>query len=142
MSLSAGARLGPYEIVSVIGVGGMGEVYRSHDGKLQRDVALKVLPELFASDADRLSRFEREARVLGSLNHSNIAHIYGLDESSGVRASAPKRLFALAEGLGSPIVDQYAVTQDGRSFLIAEPIRGRGVEPISIIVNWRLANLR
>jgi serine/threonine protein kinase len=68
MSLAPGVRLGAYEVVALIGTGGMGEVYRARDAKLQRDVALKVLPELFALDADRLARFQREAQVLASLN--------------------------------------------------------------------------
>ena len=76
MPLSAGARLGPYEVVSALGAGGMGEVYRARDTKLNRDVALKVLPDLFAADADRLGRFQREAQVLASLNHPHIAQIY------------------------------------------------------------------
>src|SRR6266481_3107693 len=86
MSLSAGTRLGPYEIVSALGAGGMGEVYRARDTTLNRDVAIKVLPDLFASDADRLARFTREAQTLASLNHPNIAHIHGLEQSGGVRA--------------------------------------------------------
>src|SRR5688572_16658181 len=80
MPLSLGTRLGPYEIVSPIGAGGMGEVYRARDTKLGRDVALKLLPESFAADPDRLMRFEREARTLASLNHPNIAAIYGLED--------------------------------------------------------------
>jgi serine/threonine protein kinase len=86
MALAAGTRLGPYEILSAIGAGGMGEVYRARDTKLGRDVAIKVLPDLFARDPERLARFEREAKTLASLNHAHIAQIYGLDESSGVRA--------------------------------------------------------
>jgi Tol biopolymer transport system component len=86
MPLSAGTRLGPYEIVALIGAGGMGEVYRGRDTTLNRDVAIKVLPELFASDAERLARFTREAQILASLNHPNIAHIHGLEASEGVRA--------------------------------------------------------
>ena len=86
MSLAPGTRFGAYEIVSQIGEGGMGVVYRARDTKLNRDVALKVLPDLFASDADRLARFNREAQTLASLNHPNIAHIHGLEESGGVRA--------------------------------------------------------
>jgi len=84
--LSAGTKLGPYEIVGVLGAGGMGEVYRARDTKLNRDVALKVLPEAFARDPARMARFQREAQVLASLNHPNIASIYGLEESGGVRA--------------------------------------------------------
>src|SRR5216683_8124192 len=80
MPLSAGTRLGPYEILAPIGAGGMGEVYRARDTKLKRDVALKVLPEAFARDPERMARFQREAEVLASLNHSNIAQIYGVEE--------------------------------------------------------------
>jgi Tol biopolymer transport system component len=86
MSLAPGRRLGPYEIVSALGAGGMGEVYRARDTKLNRDVAIKVLLPAVASDPDRLARFSREAQVLASLNHPNIAHIHGLEESSGVTA--------------------------------------------------------
>ena len=87
MTLAAGTRLGPYEIVSPLGAGGMGQVYRARDTKLNRDVALKVLPDLFANDPDRLARFTREAQTLAALNHPNIAHIHGLEESpSGIRA--------------------------------------------------------
>ena len=86
MTLAPGARFGSYEIVAPIGAGGMGEVYRASDTKLKRDVALKVLPDSFASDPDRLARFTREAQTLASLNHPNIAHIHGLEESGGVTA--------------------------------------------------------
>ena len=78
MALSPGTRLGSYEVTALIGQGGVGEVYRARDTKLGRDVALKVLPEAFTSDPDRLARFEREAKVLASLNHPNIARIHGL----------------------------------------------------------------
>jgi eukaryotic-like serine/threonine-protein kinase len=84
--LTPGSRLGPYDIHALIGHGGMGEVYRATDTRLRRDVALKVLPAAFAADADRLTRFEREAQVLASLNHPHIASIYGIEESHGVRA--------------------------------------------------------
>ncbi len=86
MPLTAGTRLGPYEITAQIGVGGMGEVYRARDTKLDRDVAIKMLPESLALDAERLARFQREAEVLAALNHSNIAAIHGLEESGGVHA--------------------------------------------------------
>src|SRR5712691_3089752 len=86
MALPTGTRLGPYEIVALLGAGGMGQVYRARDTRLNRDVAIKVLPDLFASDPDRLARFTREAQTLASLNHPNIAHIHGLEESGGVRA--------------------------------------------------------
>src|SRR5580700_1695583 len=83
MPILTGKRLGPYEILSSIGAGGMGEVYRAHDTKLRRDVAIKVLPEAFAHDPERLSRFQREAKMLAALNHPNIATIHGLEQSSG-----------------------------------------------------------
>ena len=82
MPLSPGHRLGPYEIVAALGAGGMGEVYRARDSKLKREIALKVLPADVASDRDRLARFQREAEVLASLNHPNIAHIHGLEENA------------------------------------------------------------
>src|SRR5690348_16898506 len=80
MSLSAGTRLGPYEILAPIGAGGMGEVYRARDTKLDRDVAIKVLPAALAQHPERLARFEREAKALAALNHPNIAAIYGLED--------------------------------------------------------------
>jgi serine/threonine protein kinase len=93
MTLTAGARLGPYEITGALGAGGMGEVYRAHDSKLGRDVAIKVLPLTSASDLERLARLEREARLLAALNHPNIAQIYGLEESGG-----PALVMELVEG--------------------------------------------
>jgi serine/threonine protein kinase len=84
MPLTIGARLGPYEVVSALGAGGMGEVYRATDTNLKRAVALKVLPESVAADSGRLARFQREAEVLASLNHPHIAVIYGLEESEGI----------------------------------------------------------
>ena len=86
MALSPGTRLGPYEIRSALGAGGMGEVYRARDTKLNRDVAIKVLPDLFANDPERLARFRREAQVLAALNHPNIAHIHGFEDSNGIHA--------------------------------------------------------
>jgi len=86
MPLPIGARLGSFVIEAAIGAGGMGEVYRARDSKLGRNVAIKVLPDLFATDGDRLERFEREAKVLASLNHPNIAHIYGIEDSNGASA--------------------------------------------------------
>src|SRR6202049_2916732 len=83
MALSAGTHLGSYEVLAQIGAGGMGEVYEAHDIKLGRDVAIKVLPEAFAHDADRLARCQREAKMLAALNQPNIATIYGLEHSDG-----------------------------------------------------------
>jgi serine/threonine-protein kinase len=86
LSLTLGTRLGVFQLIDLIGRGGMGEVYRARDTKLDRDVAIKILPEAFAHDADRLARFHREAKTLASLNHPNIAAIYGLEESGGMTA--------------------------------------------------------
>ena len=86
MASTVGTRLGHYDVTALLGEGGMGEVYQARDTKLDRDVALKVLPEAFTSDPDRLARFEREAKVLASLNHPNIGSIYGLEEAGGVKA--------------------------------------------------------
>jgi Tol biopolymer transport system component len=86
MPLANGSRIGSYEIKTPIGAGGMGEVYRARDSKLGRDVAIKVLPDAFARDADRLARFQREAKLLAALNHPNIASIYGLEDSAGSHA--------------------------------------------------------
>ena len=94
MGLSAGTRLGPYEILSALGAGGMGEVYRARDTKLNRDVALKVLPPAFTADTDRVARFEREARLLASLNHPRIGSIYGLEDTG----STPALVLELVEG--------------------------------------------
>jgi serine/threonine protein kinase len=86
MPLSAGTRIGSYEILSALGAGGMGEVYRARDTRLDRDVAIKILPEAFAADAERLARFQREAKVLAALNHPHIAAVYGLENADGVNA--------------------------------------------------------
>ena len=92
--LTPGTRLGPYEILSLLGAGGMGEVYRARDTKLERDVALKVLLPSFTADADRLARFEREARLVASLNHPHIGAIYGFEDAGGV----PALVLELVEG--------------------------------------------
>ena len=82
MPLSPGTKLGPYEILSAIGAGGMGEVYRAKDPRLGREVAIKVLPASFSQDADRVARFEREAQLLAALNQPNIAAIYGIEQNA------------------------------------------------------------
>jgi eukaryotic-like serine/threonine-protein kinase len=119
--LSSGTRLGPYEVVGPLGAGGMGEVYRARDTKLNRDVALKVLPEVFARDAERMARFRREAQVLASLNHPNIATIYGLEESNGTCAL----VMELVEG--PSLADKIGVVQGPPSgpagFRVEEPQR-------------------
>jgi len=86
MTLAAGTRIGPYEVTGSLGAGGMGEVYRAHDARLNRDVAVKIVPDLFAADGDRLARFDREAQVLAALNHPNIAQIHGLEQFDAGRA--------------------------------------------------------
>src|SRR5271156_3699934 len=89
MALAAGTRLGPYEILAPIGAGGMGEVYRARDSEIDRDVAIKVLPAALAQDPERLARFEREAKVLASLNHPNIAQIYGIEDRALIMELVP-----------------------------------------------------
>ena len=86
MALDPGSKIGVYEVLSAIGAGGMGEVYRARDTKLDRDVAIKVLPEELSTDAERVARFEREAKLLASLNHPNIAGIYGFETEGDVNA--------------------------------------------------------
>src|SRR5499427_2782855 len=85
MTIAIGQQLGSYEITALLGKGGMGEVYRARDTKLKREVAIKILPEVFSRDRDRVSRFQREAEVLASLNHPNIAAIYDLQEANGAQ---------------------------------------------------------
>jgi eukaryotic-like serine/threonine-protein kinase len=96
-----GRSIGPYEVTAKLGEGGMGEVYRARDTKLGRDVALKILPEAFASDPDRLMRFEREARTLASLNHPHIAQVYGIEDSPSTgsgQAATRALVMELVEG--------------------------------------------
>src|SRR5204862_381586 len=124
MTLAAGTRLGPYEITAAIGAGGMGEVYRARDTKLNRDVALKVLPEQVAADPDRLARFRREAQVLASLNHPNIAQIHGLEDGDAASALAME----LGEGQTGRSPRRHLgvrrrVVRDARG---AARVRGRG----------------
>src|SRR5215475_5091034 len=83
--LTSGTRLGSYEVIAPLGAGGMGEVYRAHDTRLGRDVAIKVLPESLASSPDRMARFEREARTLAGLNHPNIVVLHSIEEQDGIR---------------------------------------------------------
>jgi serine/threonine protein kinase len=109
MTLVAGTRLGPYEVLSSLGAGGMGEVYRARDNRLNRDVALKVLPETFAADSDRLARFKREAQVLASLNHAYIAAIYGVEESPSPSSGQAARYALVLELVDGPtLADRIA----------------------------------
>ena len=86
VTIGPASRIGPYEVTALIGEGGMGRVWRAHHTALKRDDALKVLPDAFAADPERLARFQREAQVLASLNHPNIARVYGLEDANGVKA--------------------------------------------------------
>ena len=135
-----GARLGPYEIVSAIGAGGMGEVYRARDGKLNRDVAIKVLPDLFAADPERLARFAREAQTLAALSHTNIAHVYGVID----RPAALVMEFAVGEDLSAivarsplPNADALAIARQIADALEAAHERGivhRDLKPANVKV--------
>ena len=102
MTLALGTHLGPYEILAPLGVGGMGEVYRARDGRLGRDVAVKVLPDAVARDPDRLARFEREARTVAGLNHPNIVVLHSIEEEAGVR-------FITMELVDGESLDRYIV---------------------------------
>src|SRR5262245_10298829 len=113
MAVAVGTRLGPYEILAPIGAGGMGEVFRARDAKLARDVAIKILPEIFATDPERRARFEREARALAALNHPHVAHIYGFEEAASTLALVMELVDGptLAERLrGGPVALDEAIT--------------------------------
>ncbi len=110
MALEAGTKLGPYEILSPLGAGGMGEVYLANDGKLDRKVAIKVLPELMTRDKERVARFEREAKLLASLNHPNIAAIHGFDDSDGTRFLVME--YVEGETLGSHLKNGPVAVED------------------------------
>ena len=121
MSLTPGTRLGPYEIVGALGAGGMGEVYRAKDTNLNRDVALKILPESFALDADRVARFKREAQVLASLNHPNIAAIYGIESNALVMELVEGQDLSELIMRGQPETERVARASRG-----SEVVVGRG----------------
>jgi eukaryotic-like serine/threonine-protein kinase len=129
MTLGPGARLGPYELIAPIGEGGMGKVWRAHHTGLNRDDALKVLPDAFASDPDRVARFQREAQVLASLNHPNIAHVYGLERVDGVKAlvmelvDGPTLADRIAQG-PIPVEETLAVARQIAEALEAAHERG------------------
>jgi serine/threonine protein kinase len=129
MPLTSGTKIGPYEVASLLGVGGMGEVYRSRDSKLGREVAVKVLAAAVAGDPDRLARFGREAKVLAALNHPNIAAIYGLEDSGATHA--------LVIQLRSPYTS-YDAAPDGQHFAAFQFPDDRPVaspEP-TVVLNW------
>src|SRR5688500_8083980 len=98
MPLPGGTRVGSYEIISLLGAGGMGEAYPARDARLQRDVALKILPEHLTGDAERLARFQREAQVLAALAHANIAHIYAIEETPAAAGGTRALVLELVDG--------------------------------------------
>ena len=134
MTLTAGTRLGPYEIVALLGAGGMGEVYRARDTKLRREVALKILPEAFATDPERLARFRREAYVLATLNHPNIAAIYGVEDSGDIHAL----VLELVEG---PTLAERLQSVASGQYVASDSVRRRAVSPRTalpgFIGGWR-----
>lgn len=140
MALTSGMRLGPYHIAAPLGAGGMGEVYRAKDCRLGRDVALKVLRESFACDVERIARFEREAKVLASLNHPNIAHIYGVEESNDTRALVMELVEGptLAERIrqGPPPLDEALLiakqVADGLEYAHERGIIHRDLKPSNV----------
>ena len=115
MALAAGTRLGPYEILNAIGAGGMGEVYRARDTRLDRTVAIKILPGSFASDPERLERFQREARILSSLNHPNLMAIYDVGSQEGTHFLVSELLegHSLRERLAGGPLSQRKVIEYG-----------------------------
>ena len=142
MSLTPGTRLGPYEITAQLGVGGMGEVYRATDTVLKRQVAVKVLPAALASDVERLARLQREAEVLASLNHPNIAAIYGLERASGVSAlvmelvDGPTLADRIADG-AMPVAEVLTIARQIAEGLEAAHEQGvvhRDLKPMNIKV--------
>jgi serine/threonine-protein kinase len=144
MPLNIGTRLGSYEILEAIGAGGMGEVYKARDTKLGRDVAVKVLPDIFAGDSDRLSRFQREAQVLASLNHPQIAQIYGLEDFPGTNTRCIVMELVEGEGLDErlkrgplPVEEAVRIAHDIAGALEAAHDRGiihRDLKPANVML--------
>ena len=142
MALASGTRLGVYEITSKLGAGGMGEVYRATDGRLKRDVAIKVLPAAFTEDPDRLERFEREAQVLAQLSHPNIASIFGLEDSGGAKALVMELvegqdLSAIVERGPLPLAEALAIARQIAEALEAAHAAGiihRDLKPANVKV--------
>ncbi len=139
MTIAAGTRFGAYEVLAPLGAGGMGEVYRARDTRLDRAVALKVLPADYAQDADRLKRFEQEARATSALNHPNIPTVYDIGQHEG----APFIVAELLEGeeLRAPVraiggTSSYAVTAAGERFLFVTAREEAASLQFTVVVNW------
>ena len=139
MALEPGARLGPYEIVSPAGAGGMGEVYRALDTRLDRTVAIKVLPPNLTSDPPARQRFEREARAVAALSHPHICTLHDIGQQDGtdflVMESRRSAQAVRVTGLGKPRDDQFDVTPDGQRFLLAIP-EGQQATRLTVLTNW------
>jgi serine/threonine-protein kinase len=142
VTLSPGSRFGPYQVVALLGAGGMGEVYRATDTRLGRDVAIKVLPSDVAADRDRVARFRREAQLVASLNHPNVAAIYGIEEADGGVALALEFVdgedlaFRLSSG-PIPVEEAIAIARQIAEGLEAAHERGivhRDLKPGNVIV--------
>jgi serine/threonine protein kinase len=142
MSLNPGSRFGAYEVTAAIGEGGMGKVFRAHDTGLHRDVALKVLPESLAGDSERLSRFDREAQLLASLNHPNIAHLFGVEDEGTTRALvmelvSGQTLAERLEGGPIPVAEALAIARQDADALEAAHEQGivhRDLKPANVKV--------
>ena len=134
MPFSAGDKLGPYEILAAIGAGGMGEVYRAHDSRLNRDVAIKALPAAFANDADRVARFQREAQVLAALNHPNIAAIYGIEQSGLVMELVEGHNLAGPVPIDDAIVIARQIAADALDAAHQKNIVHRDLKPANVKV--------
>jgi eukaryotic-like serine/threonine-protein kinase len=126
-----GSRLAHYEITRHLGSGGMGDVYQATDTRLGRSVAIKLLPDAFTRDADRVARFEREARVLASLNHSNIAAIHGLEESG------ERKFLVMEQPAGKWQVSTGGGTEPRWRADFLQPVEEASTSPITLLLNWR-----
>src|ERR1700689_2837225 len=127
MALASGMKLGPYEIQSLLGAGGMGEVYRAHDSRLNRTVAIKVLPPSFAADRDRLQRFAQEARAAAALNHPNILSIFDIGEERGARRAICRLGIARRRDPSRTPAERPAAHPQSNRILITSSARvGRG----------------
>jgi len=139
MPHAAGTRLGPYELVSPLGAGGMGEVWRGKDTRLERSVAVKILPTGFAEDEERRIRFEREAKTISSLSHPHICTLFdvGRETKPVFRPGTPRRLFQLPErpDRDAPVFED--ATPDGNRFLLNVPVKPSSSVGFHVVVSWR-----